>query len=267
MTRFKRNGFTLTELLVVLAIIAILIGLLIPGVRRVRPAAERVQCQSNLKQLMMAMQCYASMGRPQLDASKNYADAPAERLFPPGCLGMGQTPKGRLSWMVALLPYVEQAHLYQQFALEKGYLGNVPAVQAKLPIFLCPATKEIATADALTSYVAMSGLGLDAAWKFAGAAGNGFMGYDRLTSMAQIKDGASHTIALMETHASGPWAQGGTSTLRGFDPAGEQWSSAHTGGMNIAMVDGSVRFVSHGIDSKTLAAAITIAGGEPVDLD
>jgi hypothetical protein len=54
----------------------------------------------------------------------------------------------------------------------------------------------------------------------AGAAGNGFMGYDRLTSMSMIKDGTSNTIALMEIRfGRGPWARGGSSTLRAFDPA------------------------------------------------
>ena len=100
------------------------------------------------------------------------------------------------------------------------------------------------------------------------------MGYDRLTSLAMIKDGTSNTIALMETRSGlGPWARGGSSTLRGFDPAdvplhGDQRPfGGHQGGMNAAMADGSVRFIRSSIDPKKLAAAITIAGGEPVDLD
>jgi len=141
-------------------------------------------------------------------------------------------------------------------------------------MFVCPASKEAATADAVTHYVAMSGIGHDAAEQPAGAAGNGFMGYDRLTSMAMIEDGASNTIALMETRVGlGPWARGGTSTLRGFDPADvplygdNRPFGGHPAGMQAAMADGSVRFIRSSIDPKRLADAITIAGGEPFDLD
>ena len=272
MSRSTRNGFTLVELLVVIAIVAILIGLLLPATRRVREPAERAQCQNNLKQLMLAMHNFASTGRPAPYPSTGYPASHAERLFPPGCFGPGTTPEERLSWMATLLPYLEQDSLYRQFDLEKGYAGNLPAVQTRIKTFLCPASKEAATVDAVTHFVAMSGIGHDAAGQPAGAAGNGFMGYDRLTSVTMIKDGTLHTIALMETRTGlGPWARGGASTLRGFDPAdvplhGDQRPfGGHFAGIHAAMADGSVRFLHSSIDPKRLAAAITIAGGEPVD--
>jgi prepilin-type N-terminal cleavage/methylation domain-containing protein/prepilin-type processing-associated H-X9-DG protein len=274
MSRFTRNGFTITELFVVIAIIGILVALMLPAVRRVREPAERLQCQNNLKQLMLAMHTFESTDRPASYWITGYPGAPTERVFPPGCFGPGTTPEERLSWMAALLPYVEQDALYRQLDLEKGYAGNLPAVNTPIKMFLCPASKEAATLDAVTHYVAMSGIGRHAAEQPAGAAGNGFMGYDRLTSVATIKDGISNTIALMETRAGlGPWARGGASTVRGFDPAdwpphGEEWPfGGHTGGMNAAMADGSVRFLPSMIAGKRLAAAMTIAGGERVDLD
>jgi prepilin-type N-terminal cleavage/methylation domain-containing protein len=276
MSRSTRNGFTLTELLVVLAIIAILIALLLPATRNVRGTAERVQCQNNLKQLMLAFDSFASTSGPAPLSSTGYPDAPAEHLFPRGCLGPGTIPEERLSWVVALLWYIgiEQHSLHQQFDLEKGYAGNLPAAQTRIKTLLCPALKDGATGGAVTTYVAMSGIGRDAAEQPAGAAGNGFMGYDRPTSMTMIKDGTSNTIALMETRFGlGPWARGGSSTLRGFDPAdvprhGDQRPfGGHTGGMHAAMADGSVRFLSSSTDPKKLAAAITIDGGELVDVD
>jgi prepilin-type N-terminal cleavage/methylation domain-containing protein/prepilin-type processing-associated H-X9-DG protein len=274
MSQSARNGFTLTELLVVIGIVAILIGLLLPATRRVREPAERIQCQNNLRQLMLAMHNFESTARPVPYPATAYPDSPAERLFPPGCFGPGTTPEERLSWMAALLPYLEQESLYRQLDLNKGYVGNLPAAQTGIKTFLCPGSKEAATVDAVTHYIAMSGIGPNAAGQPAGAAGNGFMGYDRLTAVTMIKDGTSHTIALMETRAGlGPWARGGGSTLRGFNPddmplQGDQRPfGGHSAGMNAAMADGSVRFLHSSIDPKRLAAAITIAGGEPVELD
>jgi type II secretory pathway pseudopilin PulG len=266
MSRFARKGITLTEVLVIIAIVAILIGLLLPAVRRVREPAERMQCSNNLKQLMLAFHNFRENDRPE---------ASVRNVFPPGCIGKGATPEERLSWMVALLPYLEQDSLYGQIDPDKGFAGNVPTVQARIRTFLCPAgVKDPARVDEVTNYVAISGVGLDAAKQEAGASGNGFMGYDRLTTFSMIKDGTSNTIALMETRSGlGPWARGGPSTVRGFDPAdvpvfGDQRPfSGHIQGINAGMADGSVRSISSSIDPNKLADAITIAGGESVNLD
>ena len=89
---------------------------------------------------------------------------------------------------------------------------------------------------------AMFSIGQNAAVQPARVAGNGFMGFDRLTSYKMITDGTSNTIALMETRLNlGPWARGGPSTLRGFDPTDLAWQSdhppfgGHDKGMNAAM--------------------------------
>jgi prepilin-type N-terminal cleavage/methylation domain-containing protein/prepilin-type processing-associated H-X9-DG protein len=99
-----RCGFTLTELLVAVSIIGILVGLLIPAVQAAREAARRMQCQSNLKQLGLAVHNFESV----------------QRRFPSGGWGYQwqgfadiSSPVGQPgSWTYSLLPFLEQESLY-----------------------------------------------------------------------------------------------------------------------------------------------------------
>jgi Tfp pilus assembly protein PilE len=273
MSRSTRGGFSLIQMLVIICIVAIAIGLLLPATRHVGVASARIQCVNHLKQLMFAMDNFESTNGPRTEQSTCCLNLPAEGTFPTGCIGVRTTPEKKLSWMVAILPFLEQNTLYQRIDLEKAYAGNLPTCQTGIKTFLRPAGKEAGTLDPVTHYVAMSGIGHFAAQQPADTPGNGFMGYDRLTSFKTISDGASNTIALMETRADiGPWARGGNSTLRGYDPAESLLGdnppfSGHSKGWNAAMVDGPVRSLQSSIDPKLLSAAITIAGGESINWD
>jgi prepilin-type N-terminal cleavage/methylation domain-containing protein/prepilin-type processing-associated H-X9-DG protein len=257
MSRASRRGFTLIELLVVVLIIAIIGALLLPATRRVREPAIRMQCANNLKQHLIAMHGYADVNG----------------TFPPGCVGPDAAPETRLSWMVALLPYLEQDALYAKFDLTKGYAENGDAAGTLVKVFVC-AANDFVPNTAPAHYVALAGIGHDAATRPLDAPGIGFMGFTRATKPDAIKDGTSNTLALIETRAGvGPWAASGAINVRGFDVEaaphiGEGRAFGwHTNGANAALVDGSVRFLSAKTDAAKLSAAITIAGNDVVTLD
>ena len=140
----QKRGFTLIELLVVIAIIAVLIALLLPAVQQAREAARRSQCKNNMKQLGLALH--------------NYHDT--LKLFPPGLVGRCTTPDLNANGKVFLLPYLDQAPLYNlanfngsfsnndavgkecgtqgTFSGDPATNGNLAVVQTKLAAFLCP---------------------------------------------------------------------------------------------------------------------------------
>jgi prepilin-type N-terminal cleavage/methylation domain-containing protein len=106
-----RRGFTLIELLVVIAIIAVLIALLLPAVQQAREAARRTQCRNNLKQIGLALHNYLdahSVFPPGNQMAGNYVNgAFASGISPRG--GWGNAP-----WTVLILPYIDQAPVYNQ---------------------------------------------------------------------------------------------------------------------------------------------------------
>src|ERR1700748_3102276 len=97
----RSRGFTLIELLVVIAIIAVLIALLLPAVQQAREAARRSQCKNSLKQLALAVH--------------NYHDTFSAFAFCSFDTSMGvcSPSQGRqTSWIIGILPYIDQAPLY-----------------------------------------------------------------------------------------------------------------------------------------------------------
>src|ERR1700726_5286345 len=92
----SRSGFSLIEILVVIAIIAVLIGLLLPAVQKVREAAARIQCANNLKQLGLAAHAYHDAHRAFPLANTDYVSQGPYYSSP----------------FIPLLPYLEQQAIY-----------------------------------------------------------------------------------------------------------------------------------------------------------
>ncbi|MEQ8209482.1 MAG: DUF1559 domain-containing protein [Lacipirellulaceae bacterium] len=124
-------GFTLVELLVVIAIIGVLVGLLLPAVQAAREAARRTQCQNNLKQIGLAC----------LNQESALGHYPTAGYNGGGVFGAGHmkavTPDENLGWSFQILNYAEQGNLTQLREAE-GMVGSSAFRFQRVPLFNCP---------------------------------------------------------------------------------------------------------------------------------
>jgi prepilin-type N-terminal cleavage/methylation domain-containing protein len=129
---FRRPAFTLVEMLVVIAIIAVLAALLVPGIQAAREAARRASCTNNLRQLTTAA--------TQFDQAKSRL--PASRMFHSKYVPVTFTSQNAssvtLTWVHELMPYLEQQTMYE--FVEEALKTNNPvyAVAGRLDVVLCP---------------------------------------------------------------------------------------------------------------------------------
>ena len=199
-----RRGFTLVELLVVMAIIAVLIGLLLPAVQRVREAALRTKCQNNMKQLALACHNFHdsfSVLPPGLgsvnDRRRMTSDPNSAYLLP--------TPAQRYaSWRTWILPQIEQNAMFQSMrqtnATVNGTL-NPNNYGTPLSMFNCPSDPRIDLIydigaggfRPVTMYAGVAGTGLNSnPWPI-----NDGVIYNRSkTRLTDIVDGSSNTLML-----------------------------------------------------------------------
>jgi len=204
----------LIELLVVIAIIAVLIALLLPAVQQAREAARRSQCKNNLKQIGLALHNYHDtyLRFPCPFGMQSWTSGNAERW-------------GHSQW-VALLPYMDQAPVYNQWnflADHEGWNGNQTLVQnAKLPILKCPSSPLDGTSPNIP------GAQLSHYFGISGAVPRG-----TFVDWTGINDQATNNSAVAEN----PW---GYTSNRGMSTWGGKNISKCTDGTSNTIIEGEI---------------------------
>lgn len=290
-----RAAFTLVELLVVLAIIAVLLGILLPAIQRIRGVAVRAHCANNAHQLGVALHQYH-------DSCK---------VFPPGLTTTHSgDPFPWMTWLTRITPYMEQQALWnaavQAYRQDVWPFDNPPHTDfaTVVPSFVCPGDERVShTQDThndyrvgLTSYVGVNGTDFTAK--------DGVLFTDSHVRLTDIGDGTSSTLMVGERPPSsdfwyGWWyaaqsqqASGSPDVVLGVreiqqnalflytcppGPYHFQGGSVdnqcdvlhfwgpHFGGSHFLFADGSVHFLGYSADS-VLPALATRNGGEHVQV-
>lgn len=229
------TGFTLIELLVVIAIIGVLVALLLPAVQSAREAANRAQCQNNLKQLGLAAQEYHDSfnsfpsgwycSPPIYDGNGTLVSGDVE-----GCETVGTAYRDyQWSGMVGFFTKLEQGNLFNElnFNFEPKNVVNSTAVRRTMTVFVCPSNRRPETTTATNTaqrmgpsdYRANMAAGMilpDAAGNcptqdptnpFCLNFDNGVMFQNSRVGIADITDGTTNTCLIGETIApTGVWA-------------------------------------------------------------
>ena len=253
---------TSTKVLLIVGILCILpfvfaigLALFLPAVQQARVAARRTQSKNNLKQIALALH--------------NFHDT--NQSFPAGTYPDEKlTSEERLSWMAAILPFMDHATVYQSINFKAAWNdeSNRRAASTRVPAYLNPNNVSIEAGPAEAHYVGIAGLGNDAPMLPVTSNRAGIFGIDRTTRISDVKDGMSSTMMISEASGRfGPWVSGGHATMRSLTTkpyinGPDGIGGPYRGGVNVAMADGSVRFISEDIDPVTFERLSTMADGQ-----
>ena len=234
----QQSAFTLVELLVTIAIIGVLVGLLLPAIQASRESARRMQCQSNLMHVAMALQEY------QL----------ANEVYPPGVIEekgpIRNTPVGyHHGWLTHLLVYLDQENLDNHIDRSISVYDpkNAPAAAQQPPVFCCPSSWS-GGGDGGINYAAVHN-DIEAPID---VNNQGSFFLNSKLSPRQFSDGRGATLFLSEINDSDcdlPWLSGTRATLRNF-------------GRGLCVMDYDSLVTTHAFEEKGKAAPVDASSDE-----
>ena len=221
-----------------LTALPLMIALLLPAVQKVREASARMQSTNNLKQLTSGQENYQS--------ANGVYPQPYYYVGPRG--GEPEKLSDRLSWRVAMLPYMEQDNLYKQFRLAEPWnsSANEPHSNVRIKTLIHPAD---AGGEPTTRYRVFYG---------GGAA------YDLDKTRAVIQDGTTNTIAIVEGGERVTWTQFNDYPFSMDGPL-PTLGLPNATVFQAGMFDGSVRTIKKSIDPMVLKRGIHASDGSPLN--
>lgn len=298
MVRNRKLGFTLLELLVAVAIIGVLIALLLPAVQQAREAARRSQCKNNLKQLGLALLNYEQTVQvfpPGWIGVSGRPDPQGPSGFGWGALLLPYLDQNGLYRLLDFETPLDQGANRLQVGSASINVWQCPSVPPVQVVEVRDA-KGAALLLSPANYVAISGTiplnlcgnppGTIPVTPTGQCVNNGAFYHNSAVSMERLMDGASSTLLLSERGPSQrnplsyiqptwvgavPGVPGAAERILAVTgplnspTGGPGLSSAHTGGVQHALGDGSVRFISESIAPATLDALATISGKDVVE--
>jgi prepilin-type N-terminal cleavage/methylation domain-containing protein/prepilin-type processing-associated H-X9-DG protein len=258
MDRYKSIGFTLIEVLVVISIIGLIIGLMMPAINAARETGRRMQCSNHVKQISLGVQQYLDAFRkfpPGAMLEPNYPDV--KSWYDPWEEAAGTSSgKHGYSWMLLILPFIEENEIYQNWNFSKSVLGNQSLAQRDIYLFYCPSRRVgIRRIDEQIMFQNWKSGGTDYGaclgrcngWRnelsagYAGppkishrflygstlfeAAKTGIFAPNRQTSAAEVFDGLSKTIMIGEMQRLFPITEG-TKVEKGSHTSNDGWATA-----------------------------------------
>ncbi|MFK7765724.1 MAG: DUF1559 domain-containing protein [Mariniblastus sp.] len=259
--RFLRSGFTLVELLVVVAIIGILIGMLLPAVQQVREAARRTVCANHLSQIALACHNYEF-------ANEHFPSGVTDTAGPI----LNQEVGLHVGFLVDLLRYIEQPGIANNFDNSLGTYAppNALAREQVIETLICPSFGNYMNSAGTAGISNYAGCHNDVEAPI-DVDNNGMLFLNSKVGFQDIGDGSTNTILVGEIaplDSDLGWASGTRATLRNASEMIDKkiwqtrntgttavgfvggFGSHHPGGGNFAMAGGSVRYLSNSMDPE-----------------